>query len=175
VHTAATKEPTGGWLRSQSEMTAVARGPEFVLNGVKHYVKYADLADYLHVTAWVPRRRAPDTFIVPRGLSGVEVQVGWTDAMESNCEVRFDDVAIPRGHLISLSTATRKLLSTTEADLESAYLIGRNATAAALWMTLPQATESPVGFAPPARTAAEIVQSIASHRLPRRRLPGTDS
>lgn len=103
--TLAVTEPNTSWDAAGIMMPARESGAGFVLSGAKMFVPDAHLADLFVVAA---RTRDGSTmedgislFVLPRDAPGVSVRLlPSVDETRKLCEVRFDNVAVPRPGLL---------------------------------------------------------------------------
>ncbi len=106
---AMTEPDAGSDLRG---MKAFARrdGDDFVLNGTKHFISHADVADFVIVfmatgedqTPRGPRKRIT-TFLVDRGTPGFEIRPGYRSVSHRgyhNCILSFDDCRLPASQVL---------------------------------------------------------------------------
>ncbi|MFV1462771.1 MULTISPECIES: acyl-CoA dehydrogenase family protein [unclassified Phaeobacter] len=102
---AMTEPGAGSDLRG---MTATARpdGDDFVLNGTKHFISHADIADFAIVfmatgeddTARGPKKRIT-AFFVDKGTPGFTVRAGYRNVSHrgyTNAVLEFDDCRLPK-------------------------------------------------------------------------------
>jgi alkylation response protein AidB-like acyl-CoA dehydrogenase len=94
-------EPEAGSDAAAVRTTAVAAGDAFVLNGHKHYISGADIADYIMTitrTDTADRYNGITIFMVDRRLPGIEIRSmpKMGSKVISLCEIFFDDVRVPR-------------------------------------------------------------------------------
>lgn len=106
---ALTEPGAGSDLRGMKSF-ARADGDDFILNGTKHFISHADLADFAIV--WVasgeeesPRgRRALITaFLVDKGTPGFTVRPGYRNVSHRgypNSILEFDDCRLPKGQIL---------------------------------------------------------------------------
>jgi len=85
-------------------LSAECQGEEYILNGKKLFVPYANAAKYYLVIARTEHRAEPEdgisVFIADANAAGIEVEVMPTAAHDMRCEVRFDNVRIPKQNLL---------------------------------------------------------------------------
>jgi alkylation response protein AidB-like acyl-CoA dehydrogenase len=85
-------------------MKAAHKGSDFVLNGAKMFVEMANVADYLVCPARTKEGANPEDgislFMVDAKSAGVKCEVVPTIAMDKLCEVRFENVVVPRQNLL---------------------------------------------------------------------------
>src|SRR5690606_19128346 len=106
---AMTEPDAGSDLRG---MKAFARrdGDDFVLNGTKHFISHADVADFVIVfvatgedqTPRGPRKRIT-AFLVDRGTPGFEIRPGYHSVSHRgyhNCILTFDDCRLPASQVL---------------------------------------------------------------------------
>ncbi|MFV1529215.1 MULTISPECIES: acyl-CoA dehydrogenase family protein [unclassified Phaeobacter] len=102
---AMTEPGAGSDLRG---MTATARpdGDDFILNGTKHFISHADIADFAIVfmatgeddTARGPKKRIT-AFFVDKGTPGFTVRAGYRNVSHrgyTNAVLEFDDCRLPK-------------------------------------------------------------------------------
>ncbi len=100
-------EPFGGSDVGAMRTTAVLDGEEYVINGSKTFITNGVYSDYLIVIAKVESHhpRAMGVFLVDRdsdGLSSSKLdKLGWRAS--DTAEIAFDNVRIPRDHLMGES------------------------------------------------------------------------
>ncbi|MCW5737876.1 MAG: acyl-CoA dehydrogenase family protein [Enhydrobacter sp.] len=106
---AMTEPAAGSDLRSMTTR-AVRDGDTYVLNGTKHFISYADVADYAIVfaasgeeqTVRGPRKRIT-SFLVDKGTPGFEVRLGSESVSHRgfhHCELVFTDCRVPVGQIL---------------------------------------------------------------------------
>jgi acyl-CoA dehydrogenase len=106
---ALTEPDAGSDLRG---MKAFARrdGDDFVLNGTKHFISHADVADFVIAflatgedqTPKGPRKRIT-AFLVDRGTPGFEIRPGYRSVSHRgyhNCILSFDDCRLPASQVL---------------------------------------------------------------------------
>jgi acyl-CoA dehydrogenase len=106
---AMTEPSAGSDVRS---MATFARrdGSDFVLNGTKHFISHADLADFVIVfaatgeeeTAAGTKKRIT-CFLVDRGTPGFEIRRGYSSVSHRgyhNCVLTFDDCRLPAAQVL---------------------------------------------------------------------------
>ena len=106
---AMTEPGAGSDLRSMTTR-AVQDGGDWVLNGMKHFISHADVADFAIVIAVTkveetPRgpRKQMTSFLVDKGTPGFEVRRGPTCISHRGyhqCELTFDNVRLPQGQVL---------------------------------------------------------------------------
>lgn len=106
---AMTEPNAGSDLRSMST-TARADGGDYLLNGTKHFISHADLADYVIVFAATgedatprgPRKRIT-AFLIDKDTPGFEVRSGYHSVSHRgyhNCVLTFDDCRVPASKVL---------------------------------------------------------------------------
>jgi alkylation response protein AidB-like acyl-CoA dehydrogenase len=98
-------EPEAGSDAAAVKTTAVPDGDAFVLNGHKHYISGADVADYIMTitrTDRDDRYNGITIFMVDRRLPGIEIrkQAKMGSKVISLCEIFFDNVRVPRSMIM---------------------------------------------------------------------------
>lgn len=106
---AMTEPGAGSDLRSMTTR-AVQDGDDWVLNGMKHFISHADVADFAIVIAVTkveetPRgpRKQMTSFLVDKGTPGFEVRRGPTCVSHRGyhqCELTFDNVRLPKEQVL---------------------------------------------------------------------------
>ena len=106
---AMTEPDAGSDLRG---MTCHARpeGGDWVLNGSKHFISHADIADFVIVFAASGEEKTPrgpkkkiTCFLVDRGTPGFEIRPGYDSVSHRgyhNCVLAFDDCRLPSGQVL---------------------------------------------------------------------------
>jgi alkylation response protein AidB-like acyl-CoA dehydrogenase len=104
IWTLAMTESSGGYDASAMKTGTKLEDGEFVLNGEKMFVPYAEAAGYLLVIARTAKGRAPEKgltfFIVDAKSPGVSIETIPTFTGERQCKVNFKDVKIPRENVL---------------------------------------------------------------------------
>jgi acyl-CoA dehydrogenase len=106
---AMTEPGAGSDLRSM-KTSAVMDGDDWVLNGEKHFISHADVADYVIAFAASgvedsprgPRKRMT-AFLVDKGTPGFEVRAGYRSVSHRgyhNCILTFDDCRVPSSQVL---------------------------------------------------------------------------
>jgi acyl-CoA dehydrogenase len=100
-------EPQGGSDPTQFTCRAVLDGDEWVISGEKWFSSHAHVASFLIVMAVTDPEAAPhdrlSAFIVPAGTPGFEIVKNMPHGNSnwpSHAYVRYNDVRIPRDHLL---------------------------------------------------------------------------
>ena len=103
-------EPNAGSDVRGMECAARQQGDDWVLNGAKHFISHADIADFVIVfaasgeeqTAQGPKKRIT-CFLVDRGTPGFEVRHGYECVSHRgyhNCILAFDDCRLPAAQIL---------------------------------------------------------------------------
>jgi acyl-CoA dehydrogenase len=103
-------EPYAGSDLRSMETRAVRQGDDYVINGVKHFISHADIADFVilfAVTGVEQTRRGPrkqmTTFLVDMGTPGFTVKKGYQVVSHRgyhNCILEFDDCRAPAANVL---------------------------------------------------------------------------
>ena len=102
-------EPQGGSDPTQFVTRAELDGDEWVINGEKWFSSHANFASFLIVLAVTdpeePAHRRMSMFVVPVGTPGVDIVrnvpvYGHGDDSGTHSYIRYEDVRIPRDHLL---------------------------------------------------------------------------
>ncbi len=106
---AMTEPGAGSDLRSM-KTKAVADGDDFVINGMKHFISHADIADFVILFAATGEEETPrgpkkriTAFYVDKGTPGFEVRLGPRPVSHRgyhNCELMFDDCRIHKRQIL---------------------------------------------------------------------------
>ena len=103
-------EPDAGSDARGMKTTAVQDGDDWVINGTKHFISHADLADFAIVfvatgeeeTPKGPKKRIT-CFLVERGTPGFEIRKGYNSVSHRcyhNCILEFDDCRVPAANML---------------------------------------------------------------------------
>lgn len=106
---AMTEPGAGSDMRSMA-CTAVADGDDWVINGTKHFISHADLADFVIVfvatgeeeTARGPKKKI-SCFLVDRGTPGFDIRAGYNSVSHRgyhNCILDFDNCRLPKEQML---------------------------------------------------------------------------
>jgi len=106
---AMTEPGAGSDMRSMS-CTAIADGDDWVINGTKHFISHADLADFVIVFVATGEEETPrgpkkkiSCFLVDRGTPGFEIRPGYNSVSHRgyhNCILNFDDCRLPKEQML---------------------------------------------------------------------------
>ncbi len=85
-------------------MKAVARrdGDDWIVNGTKHFISHADIADFVIVFVATGARHIT-CFLVDRGTPGFDIRPGYRSVSHRgyhNCILTFDDCRLPAGQIL---------------------------------------------------------------------------
>jgi alkylation response protein AidB-like acyl-CoA dehydrogenase len=105
IMTMALLEPGGVYYQASGvNLKAVAQGDSYTLNGTKVFVQMANAADYIVCAARTAEGPSPEDgitlFLVDGKSPGVQVEIMPTIAYDKLCEVRFDDVSVPKQNIL---------------------------------------------------------------------------
>jgi alkylation response protein AidB-like acyl-CoA dehydrogenase len=131
VWTLAFTEPSARFDAEGVELGAKAEGDEYVLNGTKLFVRDAHVADYMTVVARTDRGANPEDgitlFIVDAKSPGISTQVLKTIASDKQCEVKFENVRVPKANALGEAGKGWELfqrIARKATVIECAYLVG---------------------------------------------------
>jgi len=106
---AMTEPGAGSDMRSMS-CTAVADGDDWVINGTKHFISHADIADFVIVFVATGEEETPggpkkkiSCFLVDRGEPGFEIRPGYNSVSHRgyhNCILNFDNCRLPKEQML---------------------------------------------------------------------------
>jgi alkylation response protein AidB-like acyl-CoA dehydrogenase len=104
-----TEPGAGSDLRSMSTR-AQASGQDYIINGSKHFISHADIADYVVLfaaTGEEQTQRGPKkkitAFLIDKGTSGFTVREGYRSVSHRgyhNCILDFDDCRVPAAKVL---------------------------------------------------------------------------
>ena len=104
ILTLALTEPTAKYDAISVTTTASARDGKYIINGTKLFVPDANVADYLLCVARTERASKPENgltiFLVDSKAPGVKCTLLKTLARDKQCEVVFDNVAVPEENIL---------------------------------------------------------------------------
>ncbi|WP_337268583.1 acyl-CoA dehydrogenase family protein [Oryzifoliimicrobium ureilyticus] len=103
-------EPDAGSDMRGMKCNARLDGGDFVLNGTKHFISHADVADFVIVFAATGEEETPKgrkkkitAFLVDRGTPGFEILKGYDSLSHrgyQNCILTFHDCRVPRTQVL---------------------------------------------------------------------------
>lgn len=104
ILTTALLETEGTFTATGITTKATAKGDNFIINGTKLFVEMAHVADYIICATRTKSGGAPEEgitlFIVDSKTPGIHREVIPTMAMDKQCEVRFEDVTVPKKNML---------------------------------------------------------------------------
>jgi acyl-CoA dehydrogenase len=106
----AMSEPEAGSDVRGMKTFATRDGDDFIINGTKHFISHADIADFVILFAATgedstpagPKKRIT-CFLVDRGTPGFEIRKGYTSVSHrgyNNCILNFDDCRLPSDQVL---------------------------------------------------------------------------
>jgi len=106
----AMSEPDAGSDLRGMKCTAKPDGDDWIVNGTKHFISHADIADFVIVfvatgeeeTAQGPKKKIT-CFLVDRGTPGFEIRPGYRSVSHrgyQNCVLGFDDCRLPASQIL---------------------------------------------------------------------------
>jgi len=103
-------EPGAGSDVRGMKCTAVPDGDDWVLNGTKHFISHADIADFVIVFVATGEEESPrgvrkkiSCFLVDRGTPGFEIRAGYNSVSHRgyhNCILNFDNCRLPKEQML---------------------------------------------------------------------------
>ena len=106
---AMTEPGAGSDVRGMS-CTAKPDGDDWILNGTKHYISHADIADFIIVFVATGEESTPrgpkkkiSCFLVDKGIPGFEVRDGYNSVSHRgyhNCILNFDNCRLPKAQML---------------------------------------------------------------------------
>jgi acyl-CoA dehydrogenase len=106
---AMTEPGAGSDIRSM-KTSAVRDGSDFVINGVKHFISHADVADFVILFAASGEEETPrgrkkliTAFLIDKGTRGFRVRPGYRNVSHhgyNNAILEFDDCRVPAGQVL---------------------------------------------------------------------------
>ena len=104
IVTMALTEPSAGYSADCVELKAEDKGDSFVLSGTKLFVEFASAADYMVVVARTGSGGDPEDgitlLLVDSKSPGIKIEPFATTGNDRQCEVVFENVAVPRSNVI---------------------------------------------------------------------------
>jgi acyl-CoA dehydrogenase len=107
-------EPDAGSDVRGMKCAARREGGDWVLNGTKHFISHADIADFVIVFASTGPGRIT-AFLVDRGTPGFEIRPGYKSVSHRgyhNCILAFDDCRLPDAQVLGEEGAGFALANT---------------------------------------------------------------
>jgi acyl-CoA dehydrogenase len=143
------------------ETRGVRQGDEYVINGVKHFISHADIADYVILFAATGEEETPrglkkkiTSFLVDMGTPGFTVKKGYDVVSHRgyhNCILEFDNCRVPAANILGEEQrgfeAANKWLASTRLSV-AATCLGRGRRALELsqqWAATRQQFGQPIG------------------------------
>ena len=106
---AMTEPGAGSDIRSM-KTSAVRDGSDFVINGVKHFISHADVADFVILFAASGEEETPrgrkkliTAFLIDKGTPGFQVRPGYRNVSHrgyNNAILEFDDCRVPASQVL---------------------------------------------------------------------------
>ncbi len=106
----AMSEPNAGSDVRGMKCTAVPDGGDWIVNGTKHFISHADIADFLICFIATGEEQTPrgpkkkiSCFLVDRGTNGFEILPGYNSVSHRgyhNCILNFDNCRLPKSQLL---------------------------------------------------------------------------
>jgi len=97
-------EAEGTFEPSGIEVKATSKGDDFVISGTKLFVEMAHVANYLVCVTRTKSGASPENgitlFLVDAKSSGIHCEVIPTIAADKLCEVRFENVSVPKKNML---------------------------------------------------------------------------
>ncbi len=103
-------EPGAGSDVRSMKCRAEKDGDDYVINGIKHFISHADVADYVILFAATGEEDTPrgpkkliTTFLVDKGTPGFEVKPGYRSVSHRgyhNCVLEFDNCRVPGSQVL---------------------------------------------------------------------------
>jgi alkylation response protein AidB-like acyl-CoA dehydrogenase len=103
IITTAQLESEGTFGASGIAVKATAKGDDFIINGTKLFVEMAHVANYIICVARTKEgstEKGLTLFIVDAKTPGIKCEIIPTIAADKLCEVRFDNVAVPKKNML---------------------------------------------------------------------------
>jgi acyl-CoA dehydrogenase len=110
VDALAMTEPGAGSDVRSMRCTAVADGDDWIINGTKHFISHADIADFVILFVATGEEETPrgpkkkiSCFLVDRGTPGFEIRPGYNSVSHRgyhNCILNFDNCRLPKEQML---------------------------------------------------------------------------
>ena len=124
-------EPDGGYDIDSTKVSAITDGDDFIINGTKLFVPYANVADYLLCVTTtgtgVSKEDRITLFLVSTNSPGICVTVLDTIASDKQCEVVFSNVKVPKRNMLGELNSGCDVVQTNQehgAVAECALMLG---------------------------------------------------
>ncbi len=131
VWTLAFTEPTARFDAEGVELEAKADGDNFILNGTKLFIRDAHVSDYMTVVARTKKGEDPESgitvFIVETKSTGISNTVLKTIASDKQCEVKFENVKVPKANVLGAvdeGWSVLERIARKATVLDCAFLVG---------------------------------------------------
>jgi len=106
----AMSEPDAGSDVRGMKCSAVPDGDDWIVNGTKHFISHADIADFIIVFVATGEEETPrgpkkkiSCFLVDRGTPGFEIRPGYNSVSHRgyhNCILNFDNCRLPKEQML---------------------------------------------------------------------------
>lgn len=106
----AMSEPDAGSDIRGMKCSAVPDGDDWIINGTKHFISHADIADFVIVFVATGEEETPrgpkkkiSCFLVDRGTPGFEIRPGYKSVSHrgyNNCILNFDNCRLPKVQML---------------------------------------------------------------------------
>lgn len=103
-------EPNAGSDVRGMQCTGKQDGTDWIINGTKHFISHADIADFVIVFIATGSEETPrgpkkkiTAFLVDRGTKGFEIAKGYNSVSHrgyQNCILRFEDCRLPEAQIL---------------------------------------------------------------------------
>ena len=131
IWTLAFTEPTARFDAEGVELEAKADGDNFVLNGTKLFIRDSHVSDYMTVVARTKKGKDAESgitlFIVETKSTGISHTVLKTIASDKQCEVKFENVKVPKANVlgeVDEGWSVLERIARKATVLDCAFLVG---------------------------------------------------
>ena len=103
-------EPGAGSDVRGMQCAARADGDDWIINGTKHFISHANIADFVIVFVATGEEETPrgmkkkiTCFLIDRGTPGFEIEEGYASVSHrgyQNCILRFDECRVPKSQIL---------------------------------------------------------------------------
>ena len=131
IWTLAFTEPTARFDAEGVELEAKADGDNFVLNGTKLFIRDSHVSDYMTVVARTKKGKDAESgitlFIVETKSTGISHTVLKTIASDKQCEVKFENVKVPKANVLGTvdeGWSVLERIARKATVLDCAFLVG---------------------------------------------------